>query len=47
MSKETDLQDLQKPLRRSTGAGVVKRPDRENSRRDFPVFDNTVLKLSE
>lgn len=44
MSKEMDLQGLQRPLRRSAGAGVVKSPNRENSRRDLPVLDNTVLR---
>lgn len=44
MSKEMDLQGLQRPLRRSAGAGMVKRPDRENSRRDFPILDSTVLR---
>lgn len=44
MSKEMDLQGLQRPLRTTAGAGAVKRPGRENSRGDFPVLDNTVLR---
>lgn len=46
MNKEMDLPDLQGPLRRTAGAGAAKRPDRKNSRGDFPVLDNTVLRAS-
>lgn len=41
-----DLQGLQGPLRKTAGAGMVKRPDRENSRGHFPVLNNTVLRAS-
>lgn len=46
LGSNVDLKGLRGPLRKTVVAGVLKRPERENSMGDFLVLDNTELRAS-